>query len=381
MRWSRRTIAIACFGMVSFGIVLTTLGASLPAFMARFGIEKAQAGSLLSLIGFGVLAGSLVFGPIVDRRGYKNLLIFAFATIIIGLEITAFAPSLAVLRGSVLLIGFSGGLVNGAVNALTSDVGAEQRASALTFVGAFFGVGAAGVPLVLALMSDSASPATILAAIAPAIAIPLALTAISVFPASKQPQGLPMADVRRLLRDRVLLLMGAVLFLESGVETTMGGWITTFFAEELGVGAERASLDLALFWFGLLLARLILGVVLRRIGSVHVVLASIVVSIASVLVLISTESLMTGASAVFFLGCGLAATFPVIFGFVGDRYAQLSGTALSLVMVMALSGGMLMPYVVGVLGEARGMRVSLILVPVCLLIQAGLFAFLAHRRR
>src|SRR5215475_7861895 len=108
--------------MATFGIVLTTLGASLPAVMSKFAIDKAQAGALLSLLTFGVLAGSLVFGPIVDARGHKSLLVFAFASILVGLEATAFAPSIGVLRAAVALIGFSGGLLNGAVNALTADV-------------------------------------------------------------------------------------------------------------------------------------------------------------------------------------------------------------------------------------------------------------------
>lgn len=358
--------------MASFGIVLTILGASLPILMARFGIDKAQAGSLLSLMSFGVLAGSLVFGPIVDRYGHKALLVFAFIAIIVGLEATAFAPSVAVLRASVLLIGFTGGLVNGAVNALTADVSAERRAATLTFVGAFFGVGAAGVPLLLATFADAASHSAILGAIAPVVVVPLALTAVTSFPPSKQPQGFPVADARRLFRDPTLLLMGSILFLESGVETVAGGWITTFFGEALGVGAKRAPLYLALYWFGLLSARLTLGVVLRRASSARVVLLSIALSTASSLLLVSSRNVATGAVAAFLLGCGLAATFPVIFGRVGDRYARLSGTALSLVMSMALVGGMLLPYVVGVLGGAKGMRLSLLVVPICLVIQAVL---------
>ena len=365
--------------MASFGIVLTTLGASLPAVMSRFGIDKAQAGSLLSLLSFGVLAGSLVFGPIVDRRGHKSLLIFAFATIIIGLEATAFAPSVGMLRVAILLIGFSGGLLNGAVNALTADVSAEQRAATLTFVGAFFGVGAAGVPFVLATLSGALSNATILAAIAPVIVLPLVLTALATFPPSKQPLGFPMADARRLLRDPTLLLMGLVLFLESGVETTVGGWITTFFGEQLNVSAKRAPLYLSLFWLGLMLARLTLGVVLRHTPAIRVIFVSLAVSLASAALLLWSRNAATAGVAVFVLGCGLAATFPVIFGFVGDRYAQLSGTAISLVMSMALAGGMLLPYLAGVFGGAHGMRVSLLVVPVALLLQAGLLQILARR--
>ena len=381
MSSNRSTVAIACLGMASFGVVLTTLGASLPGVMSRFGIDKTQAGSLLSLLSFGVLAGSLVFGPIVDRRGHKTLLLFAFATIIIGLEATAFAPSVELLRAAVLLIGFSGGLLNGAVNALTADVSAEQRAATLTFVGAFFGVGAAGVPFALATLSDTYSHATILAVIAPVIAIPLVLTAVATFPPSKQPHGFPVADARRLLHQRALLLMGLILFLESGVETTVGGWITTFFGEALNVGADRAPFYLSLFWLGLMLARLTLGVVLRNTSAMRVVFVSIAVSIASALLLVSSRGVTTAAIAVFLLGCGLAATFPVIFGFVGDRYAQLSGTAISLVMSMALVGGMLLPYLAGVLGGAYGMRVSLLVVPVCLLVQALLLPILARAIR
>src|SRR5262249_8131328 len=195
---------------------------------------------LLSLLTFAVLAGSLVFGPIVDARGHKSLLVFAFASIIVGLEATAFAPSIGVLRAAVALIGFSGGLLNGAVNALTADVSEKQRAATLTFVGAFFGVGAAGGPPFIATPSPDAAPAMILAVIAPVIVLPLALTGLTTFPPSKQPRGLLVADQRRLLGERPLHLMGLILFLQSGVESTVGGWTTTFFAEELKVSVERA---------------------------------------------------------------------------------------------------------------------------------------------
>jgi fucose permease len=373
LRSNRSTVVIACLGMVSFGVVLATLGASLPALMSRFGIDKADAGALLSLMSFGVLAGSLVFGPIVDRRGYKNLLLFSFAAIIVGLEATAFAPSVNLLRVAVLLIGFSGGLLNGGVNALVADVSGERRAATLTFVGAFFGIGAAGVPFALAMLAGAFSHATILAAIAPAIAVPLVLTALSTFPPSKQPHGLPVADARRLLREPALLLMGVILFLQSGVESTVGGWITTFVAEELNVVAERAPFFLSLFWLGLMLARLALGVVLRRTSAARVLHVSMAISMASALLLVASRSVTSAGVAVFLLGGGFAATFPVIFGFVGDRYAHLSGTALSLVMGMALIGGMVLPYVAGVTGGAHGMRVSLLAVPVCLALQASLF--------
>jgi MFS family permease len=63
----RKLFACACLGMLTFGIVLTTLGAVLPTVIERFGIDKAQAGSLFLLMTLGILAGSLIFGPMVTR--------------------------------------------------------------------------------------------------------------------------------------------------------------------------------------------------------------------------------------------------------------------------------------------------------------------------
>src|SRR5947207_2892773 len=276
-----RLIATAALSMAAFGVVMTCLGASLQTVIARFGIDKAQAGALLSLLSFWILAGSVVFGPIVDRRGYRGMLILSFVAIIAGLELIAFAPSLLWLRVGVVVIGFSGGLVNGAANALVADVGGERRGAALTFVGAFFGVGAVGVPFVLSSLAGTFSTSAILAFIPAFVLLPLMLSAISTFPPEKQPHGFPVAQARRLLRDPVLLLMGVMLFLESGMESTVGGWVSILFAEDLSVAAEHAPMYLALFWLGLMVTRLVLGFLLQNMSGTRVLFASIGVALVS----------------------------------------------------------------------------------------------------
>lgn len=372
-------ITIACLGMVSFGVVLTTLGASLPVVIERFGIDKTEAGALLALVSLGVLAGSMSFGPIADRRGYKGMLLVAFAAIVVGLEAVALAQTLTMLRVALLVIGVAGGMVNGGVNALVADVSGRERDAALTFVGAFFGVGAAGVPLLLATLSDALPFAGILAASGAFVCVPLIVTARAKFPDSKQPHGFPLVEARRLLRDPLLLLIGALLFLESGVETMTGGWTPTFFVDELGVPLRRAPMFLAIFWSGLLLGRLALSVVLRSVRASRVVIVSIAGATAGSMLLIASRSVTVGGIGVFMMGAGFAATFPVMFGVVGERFAHLSGTALGVVMAMALTGGMLLPYVTGVVASANGLRAAFVIVPVALVLLGGLIVRLTPR--
>jgi MFS family permease len=56
------------------------------------------------------------------------------------------------------------------------------------------------------------------------------------------------------------------------------------------------------------------------------------------------------------LGAGLAGGFPLMLGLVGDRYKELSGTAFSIVFVIALFGNMVINYTMGVIAQTYGIR-------------------------
>lgn len=379
---SRRFLfACASFGLLTFGIVFTTLGSVLPSIMARFGIDKAEAGSLFLLMSFGILAASLVFGPLVDRYGYKGILLAATALVAIGLEWIAFASSLGTLRLAVFVTGFGGGIINGGTNALVSDISDEDRAAKLNLLGAFFGVGAVGVPFVLGMLIDRYTQAAMLAAVGAVLLIPIVMITVAVFPAPKQAQGFPIAQAGKLVREPLLLLMGVILFFESGNEITVGGWTSTFVTEELGAAARNALLILSLYWTGMTVARFALGYILRRAAAIAVLYSCLAIAFAGALLLLTTHTLAVAAIGAFALGVGFAAMFPTVLGFVGDRYASLSGTAFSVAIAMALCGGMLVPFAAGVLGTNYGMRRSFVIVPSALLIQAALLSVLSRRRR
>lgn len=379
---SRRFLfACACLGMLTFGIVLTTLGSVLPSIMTRFGIGKAEAGSLFLLMSFGILAATLVFGPLVDRYGYKGILLVAAVMIALGLEWIAFASSMTALRFAIFLIGFGGGFINGGTNALVADISADGRAANLNLLGVFFGVGAMGVPFALGMLTGRYSQTALVAGVGALVLIPVVSLAIARFPAPKQPQGFPIAAAGKLLRDPLLLLMGLMLFLESGIEISVGGWTSTFVSEVLAVPAREALVILSLYWMGMMLARLALGYILRRTSPFPVLYSCLAIALAGAFLLLTTHSVPIAAVGVFTLGVGFAAMFPTVLSFIGDRYAALSGTAFSVAIAMALCGGMLLPYIAGVLGNRFGMRGSFAIVPIALFLLTVFLTALMRRLR
>jgi fucose permease len=365
--------------MLLVGIVVTTLGAVLPSIIQRLGIDRTEAGSLLALLSLGILAGSLVFGPVVDRRGYKGLLASAVAVIALGLEGIAFAPSIAVLAVSAFVTGLGGGLVNGATVALVADISTEGRAAGLAYLGVFFGIGAFGVPLVLGLLRERFGDATVIAWIGALMFMVLAYYVATSFPEPKQPQGFPLREAGGLLRDPVLVLLGVILFFESGMEITVGGWTATYVNQELRLSPERALYLLSLYWLGMTGARLASGWLLKRVSPVAVLLSSLAVAFVGALILIVAKTTATAGTGTLLSGAGFAAVFPVMLAYVGDRYERLSGTAFGAVLVMALMGGTTLPYVTGLLGDAFGLRWSLAIVPAGLVCVAVLFGIVRPR--
>ena len=358
----------SCMGMLLFGITMTTLGPILPKIMLQFGIDKANAGALFSLMSLGILLGSLIFGPLVDRYGYKELLILCSVFVLAGLEGIAMTPTLGLLKAAVFIFGFGGGIINGGTNALVSDISEEGRGAGLALLGVFFGIGAFSIPLILGLFLDLFSYRAIIAGVGVIVLIPMVFFVFIRFPEAKQKQGFPIRKGASLLKETTLLLFGLILFLESGMEITAGGWTTAFFNEELAMSANRAVYFQSLFWVGMMLARLLLGTTLKNSRPSRLLYLFIGLAFTGSILLLVSRSLILAAAGILIIGAGFAAVYPLILGYVGDLYSQLSGTAFSIVLVMALTGGMILPWLAGVLGDAYGLRTSFLIIPVSLLV-------------
>jgi MFS transporter, FHS family, glucose/mannose:H+ symporter len=375
----RRVFAAACLGMLLFGVTLTTLGSVLVPLIARYGLEKADAGSLLALMSLGILAGSLVFGPVVDRFGYRPVLVAGALGVGLGLAAIARAPSPGVLAPAMLAFGCGGGLLNGATNALVSDITPEGRESGLALLGVFFGIGAFGVPLVLGLLLGRATYTTIVGGLALLVVVPLIDFLLVRFPPPKQAQRFPLWRVGALLGDASLLLVGLMLFLQSGMEITLGGWSAQYVREALRLSEERSILVLSLFWVGMVAARLVLARLVRLWSSWTVLAGFLGLALAGATLLLEVPKVAAAGAGLFLLGAGLSAGFPILLGFVGGLYRDLTGTAFSAMFVMALVGGSTLSYLTGVLGDRLGLRAGLVIVPLAVIAQAGLFLLLRRR--
>lgn len=378
--WRERPARAAYAGLFLFGIVMALLGAILPSLMSRISLSLAQAGTLFLVMNAGILASSLGLGPLLDRFGMRPPLVVGPLLAALGLVAVAGARQHQALAWGMALLGLGGGALNSAGNTLVADLHQAQqaRSAALNLLGVFFGIGALVIPLAIGLLLELAELATILLAAALLCLLVAGGNALVALPPPKQQHQLPLGAAGRLLREPFVLVFAALLFFESGNEFVAGGYTSSFLVRETGFSVRAASWALSGYWAALMAARIVLSRLALAASGSRLLVGCAIASAAGTLLLATSRSPVTAVLAVVWIGAGLAGIFPTALGIVGARYPALTGTVFGLLLTAALSGGMLLPWLSGQIGEARGLRPALVMVAAQFLVIAALAA-LARR--
>jgi len=346
----------ACLGILLFGMGLITLGSVVPHLREKFQLDEISSGALFSILPFGILVGSLVFGPICDKYGYKLLLSLACIFMFAGFEGIAYAPSHAILKISILFIGLGGGAINGATSALVSDISEKDKGANLSLLGVFFGVGALGMPFLLGILENIFNFQQIVATVGIATFFAAVFYLLIKFPPPKQAQGFPLSHSISLIKDSVLMLIAFFLFFQSSFEAIINNWTTTYLTSQVSIQPNKALNALSLFVAGMTAMRLLLGSVFRNTDIKKLWIGAFMMIGVGLIFLAVGKSFLPSVVGLILLGAGLAGGFPLMLGFVGNRYKELSGTAFSLVFVIALLGNMIINYGMGVIAQAYGIQ-------------------------
>ncbi len=346
----------ACLGMLLFGIGLIMLGSVLPDLRVRHSLDAVEAGKLLSVLPIGIIGGSLLFGPVCDRYGYRVLLAVSAILMFAGFEGLAFTRTAWILTLSVFLFGLGGGAINGATNAVVADISTNGKGAALSILGVFFGIGALGMPLLLSLLRATFGFQVIVSSTGVLALAAAVLFAVVRFPAAKQAEGISIKQVAALFRDVTLLLIAFFLFFQSSFEGLINNWTTTYLTEKVAAPQEAALMGLSAYVAGMTVMRLLIGSVLRKMPERQLLYLSFGITLAALLLFSLSHSVIPASAGLFIIGAGLAAGFPTMLGIVGNRYPDLSGTAFSFVLVIGLLGNMLVNYSMGLVAENAGIK-------------------------
>ncbi len=375
-RPSRRVLLVliaAYWAYLVNGIVNSEIGPSLLGMVHSFHLGLADAGTIFSAQFVGYLPGALCAGMAVDRWGFRKVLIPATLLVALG---TAGAPLVGSWPAVLVLTavaGFGFGAGDSLCNAMVAAEAPGEGATALNLLHTFFGVGALIGPLMVGALLASpggwqavfltsgalAGSCTILFAFVP-IPPPAHLVASAYPAAPAHPPILPSAPVGSLPRfDRRVWLVAGLLFLFVGMEQLVGGWVPTYLHRVLGAHADVAARSVSLYWAAVTVGRILAGMIALRVSNARIVGGSAVLALVALTALALAGGVNPALIALGAVGLGFAAIYPTIMAITSHAYPLRFATLAGFLVAAGGLGGLLFPWLGGVVGQAWGLRAAM----------------------
>ncbi len=358
--------------MFTFGVSVICLGSILPEIIKKFEVDDIAAGVLASILPLGIMVGSLFCGPFADRNGYKGLFMLCCTLVMLGMEGLAFGNRWWMIQIAIFLIGAGGGALNSSGSALVADISEGERGANLSILGIFYGLGALVLPSIISVLSAYFDAFTVIGGLGALVLLVIVLVAMVTFPEAKQQGGFPMKEALQMIKNPVLLLLGMVMFFQSGLEGLVSNWTNGFLQDGLQIDGKQALMGLTVHMAALTLMRVALGYLLKKYKDATVMNWCYGFMLSGVFIFWLGDSFGLKLVALALLGAGFAGIFPIFLGMVGDKFAALSGTAFSIIFVIALIGNMIINYGMGLVSFQYGIQQMPIILVVCTVLMGGL---------
>ena len=243
------------FGMI-LGLPGTVLGQS--ETVAQFGLTLADRGLLISTLFAGLLVGSLLSGPLVDRMGQRAALVVSLSLVAVCLPLLAMAAGATIAASALLLLGLASASTNTASNALSSELFPHERGRRMNGIALMVGLGGLTMPTATVLAAHLVSWRAVVIAGGVLAAI-VAILAVAVRPVDDD--SLEVADatgtiaaLRRFAKQPGFGWFLLLIMLGGGNEASMAGW-TSSFVMASGLGSSAATGVLSSHWLGIIVSR------------------------------------------------------------------------------------------------------------------------------
>jgi len=324
----------AVLAIFVYGIIAAMLGTIMPAFAL---LSAEQKGTVALAQALGLVISSISGGPLIDLRGKKAALMLGLASITVSLLLLTQVDTFGPVAALFFVLGFGGGMVVTAGNALANDIDPARRASVLNIINLFFGLGGMLTPLIAAdLLNDNRVSILYFAAVLAAVT--LLVETSTRMPKPSGQVSFKAGEARLVLARTELYLLALMLFFYVACEVGVWNWLKQYLLTQ-GVDPRTAGNILSLgFALGLLIGRAGVSPILLRVSSINVILFSAIAMAAATFAMLHTGGPTGAGIAVFCAGLAMAPVFPTTLALTADAFPKMTATAMGIVITCGWIG-------------------------------------------
>jgi MFS transporter, FHS family, L-fucose permease len=334
---------------------------------------------MMVLLWFFVL--SVPAGILQDKIGKRKMLNIGMVVQAIGLGLPFIHYSFAMMFASFILLGIGNTIIQVSANPLLQDVSpAEKLASYMStsqFVKAIISFSG---PLIASFMATQFGNWKLVFAVygitSLLSAFWLSMTPIKESKPDRKPAS--FATCFGLLKNRFIALMALSIFLIVGAEVSVNTNIASVLIARYGITMEKAAIGISLFFAGEMVSRFLGAIILNWIKPRVFLLLITLLSLLGILgIFVAHENLVAFVS-IFVTGLGTGSMFPVIFSLALEKMPERANE-ISGLLIMAVSGGAVIPLVMGFVSSTSGPVASISVVGACMLYILWVTSYLQKR--
>ncbi len=323
---------VVFIGFLVFGFSENVKGPAIPRIQLDLGLNELQLGTLLALNSLGYMLACSFTGYLSNRIGLKQVCLLAFGSMAFSGVLIYYAESASFFMAAYFLMYIGNGMLEIGLAILSARIFTKNTGMMMNLAHFFYGLSSMVAPLIATyLMSVHLFGVPLgwrgmyLVMLALAI-LPFLQSLRPRFPEAREVQG-ERIPLSAYMKDRGAWLIVGVLSLGVVSELAIGGWLVNFLEKAYNWDTTASAGMLSLFFLFFMLARLLLGVVIDRIGYVKsLIILSGLSGLCSVGAVLIGQS---GAILFALAGIGIAPIYPTVMALLAKRYPSGTDTAIT----------------------------------------------------
>ena len=311
------------------------------------------AGYIFSFYFIGFITGCYLSIWLITYWKRKNLLLTAYFLLFATMLSLTFTSNFILIAGLFILLGLANGFTESQVSVLIIEINKGKEGLFTNLNQALFGVGAFLGPLLTVTMIDLGfywKNTYIVAGIIGFTNIVLfALMDISKYENPKIKMTPNIFKSIRLDNRGIFVLLLLSLFFYTCAEIGLSGWIPTFLRTERAFTEFSAGHVVSFFWSATIIGRILTGFLSRKFDILKILVALTILSIISVIFGIYSRSVAGIFTSFILAGFFIAGIWPLIVVEGGILYSANRNSAVSIIILLGGSGGLLAPFLLGLI--------------------------------
>jgi fucose permease len=322
---------------------------------------------MMVLLWFFVL--SVPAGVLQDKYGKRFMLNVGMVIQAIGLGLPFVHYSFGMMFASFILLGVGNTVIQVSANPLLQDVTPSEKLASYMSTSQFVKamVSFSG-PIIATFLARSFGDWKLVFAVygitSLLAALWLSMTPIEESKPDRKPAS--FTSCFGLLKNRFVAFMALSIFLIVGAEVAINTNIANILIAKYGITLEEAAIGISFFFAGETISRFLGAIILNWIKPRLFLLLITLFSLAGVLGVFFAPTNPFAFAAILVIGLGVGNMFPIIFSLalekIPERANEISG-----LLIMAVSGGAVIPLVMGFVSTALGPLVSVSVIGACML--------------